>query len=68
MIVLPALFLFGTSNHGRKPSGARAVSPLVSNSMTPSGVQKRNRVIAFTMTRSLSAPLRSSVHRSGREP
>jgi len=36
--------------------------------MTPSGVQKRIRVIAFTMTRSLSAPLRSSVHLSGLEP
>jgi hypothetical protein len=48
--------------------GARAVSPLVSNSMTPSRVQKRMRVIAFTMTRSRSAPFKSSDQRSGRDP
>jgi hypothetical protein len=36
--------------------------------MTPSAVQKRRRVIAFTMTRNLSAPRKSSDQRSGREP
>jgi len=57
---LAALFLPGTSNQGKKPRGARVVSPLVSNSINPSGVQKRRRVIAFTMTRRRSAPRKSA--------
>jgi len=58
----------GTSNQGRKPAGARSGGPLCLNSMRPSGVQKRMRVIAFTITRSRSQPARSSDQQAGSLP
>ena len=66
--VWSALLLPGTSNHGKWPAGASVVSPLVRNSMTPSGVQKRKRVMALTITRRRSIPRKLSSQRSGREP
>jgi len=46
----------------------RSSRPFVRNSITPSGVQKRRRVIALTITRSRSIPRSSSFQRSGSEP
>jgi hypothetical protein len=64
----PRVLRTGTSNHGMNPCGAFSSSPLTRKSMTPSAVQKRMRVIAFTITRSRSMPRRLSRQASGFEP
>jgi hypothetical protein len=42
--------------------------PFALNSMTPSSVQKRIRVIAFTITLIRSGPVRASFHAVGSLP
>ena len=64
-IVVSAVRLPGTSNHGTRPAGACAALSVLSKSITPSTEQNRRRVMAFTMARSRSVPCSAASHRSG---